>query len=274
MQMKCAVRQCHGWAKLSSCKAVLAPGCAAEPQCWLPACLLLSRDPGRVWGCRESRCLGQWTTWREPGFFSHLWSFLHSQGNCFGKLNHDPKSWGMLKILATGQKKAYVPIHLFWKDSVQNTEKTRVIPIDLAGFEWNSKCLALNSSEAWASETGEEFSGNRLVFPQLPISSCLCFFSPALPLHPAWLGQLRVRPFLSGPLHIDLFLSFSTFHTGGVSDWDLNTPLGSLPERHDTVFSAGLFSDTLFQTHPVPIATLGNNWDALHYFFHSSGTRV
>lgn len=178
-----------------------------------------------------SLCLGRGTTWREPGYFSHLWSFLHSQGDCFGKLTHDPKSWGMLKILATGKKKAYVSIHcLFSKDSVQNTEKTRVIPIDLAAFEWNPKCLALNSSEAWASETGEKFLGS--FFHSYPF----CSFNPALPLHPAWLRQVRVRPFLSGSLQINLFLSCFTFHSERFPDWDLSTPLGSLPGRHDTVF--------------------------------------
>lgn len=128
----------------------------------------VSWPPGKEWACRESLRLGLWTTWRETGYFSHLWSFLHCRGTCFGKLSHDPKSWGMLKILATGRKKTYVFIHcLFWQDSVQNAEKSRVIPIDLAGFEWNSKCLILDSSGACASEAGEELSSNKLFFLQL-----------------------------------------------------------------------------------------------------------
>lgn len=182
----------------------------------------------------------------------------------------------MLKILARGKKKAYVSIGcLFWKDSVQNTEKTRVIPIDLAGFEWNPKCLILNSSEAWASVTGKSSQATGSSFLSYPCpavslllqsfcsssASCMARAGETQTI-PLWILADRSVPFL---LHLP--------------HWEtprLRFKLSSGEPSWETwyCFLAGPFSDTLFQTHPVPIATLGSNWDALHYFFHSSGTWV
>lgn len=274
MQVKCTVRpvgeQSSAPVRLCLLLVVLenhSAGC--QPVC---SCLVISRQ------CEAAGSLSGLA--REPpeetGYFSHLWSFLHSQGNCFGKLTHDPKSWGMLKILATEKKKACVSIHcLFWKDSVQNTEKTWVIPIDLAGFEWNPKGLVLKSSEAWASETGEKFLDNRLLFPQLSMSNCL--FAPSILLlflcilH--GLGRWESDHSLLDPCR--LICSFPA----PLPHWEIprlrfNHSPGKPSWETWYWFLAGPFSDTLFQAHPVSIATLCNNWDALHYFFHSSGPWV
>lgn len=85
MKVKCTDRQLQV-SEQSYRNSVLAPGCAGGPQCWPPACLLTSRDHPATCELAVSLSVSADEPPEEsPGYFSHLWSFLHSPGNLFWK---------------------------------------------------------------------------------------------------------------------------------------------------------------------------------------------
>lgn len=261
------------WAKLSYCKSVLAPGYAGEPQCWLPACLFMSRD--HQVKCELAVSLS--VSADEPpeeslgisvtcDHFSFPRELVLENSATILKVEVCWKSWPQ-----GGRKPMFLFTACFERtwSKTQRSPKCReiqkVIPIDLAGFEWNPKRFVSYSLGACASEAGEEFSGNRLFFRSYPIPKHL-FASSVLPsflcsLHGCgWLMKVRVPFWILEELSVLFLLHFPHWVIPALR---FKHSSGDLSSRTWWWLLARPFSDTLLQTHHVPIATLGNNWDAL-----------
>lgn len=146
-----------------------------------------------------------------------------------------------------------------------------MIPIDLASFEWNPKCLILDSSGACASGTGEESLGNSSFFHSYPMPKHLVFFLflPPLPLQLAWLWMAHagksqtISLWILADLSVPFLLHFPHWEIPTLTDLRFKHSSGVPSSQPRCWFLAGPFSNTLFQAHHVPIATPGNNWDAL-----------